>query len=225
MHRSICTTLGVIVMVALLGNLMQRVSYGESPVGVSLPQDSPPITVPNHTPQSDEEMSARIDEWLGATLVARQMTPAPAADDAWFPAPTEFGSDGRNSDGSGKCASFWTVQIPKKRRIWIDRCLDSPRHATHLATTWRRIILPADGDPQQLQQAEGLQTWLREQFSSNLRYDRLVAEFLSSTGDEQSGPASAPLNAGCRPGETGVVHVSNVSRAADSVRPMSRSSI
>jgi hypothetical protein len=50
-------------------------------------------------------------------------------------------------------------------------------------------MLPTDFDPSQLDQAVGLQQWLRQQFVRNLRYDRLVAEFLSSTGDQHSGPA------------------------------------
>ncbi len=51
------------------------------------------------------------------------------------------------------------------------------------------MMLPAEFDPAQLGQVAGLQSWLRQQFVRDLRYDRLVAEFLSSTGDQQTGPA------------------------------------
>ena len=76
-----------------------------------------------------------------------------------------------------------------KRSKWIDRLLESPRHPSYLATQWRRIMLPMNMDFQQLQQAQQLEAWLRGHFATNLRYDRLVASFLSATGDEGQGPA------------------------------------
>jgi hypothetical protein len=49
--------------------------------------------------------------------------------------------------------------------------------------------VPRSFDREQLNNAAGLQNWLRNQFVKNLRYDNLVAEFLVATGDGTSGPA------------------------------------
>jgi hypothetical protein len=77
---------------------------------------------------------------------------------------------------------------PDKRQQLIERLLNSPAHATHLAVTWRKIMLPGEIDPQQAGNAAGLENWLRRQFAANLRYDRVVAEFLVASGSGEEGP-------------------------------------
>jgi hypothetical protein len=75
-----------------------------------------------------------------------------------------------------------------KRSRLIDRLLASPAHATHLARTWQQLMLPTGEDPAQAVRAATLQRWLRQQFAENTRYDRIVADFLVSEGEE-TGPA------------------------------------
>ncbi|MCA9150649.1 MAG: DUF1549 domain-containing protein [Planctomycetales bacterium] len=160
-----------------------------TPVAAAARIASAPLTaVDVRAIESDEEMTQRIDQWIDDALAANQLTPAPQATDAEFLRRLSLDLTGVIPTVA-EVREFLADSRPDKRRMWIDRMLESPRHATHLATTWRRMILPADFDLQQLQEAEGLHRWLREQFAHNLRYDRLVAEFLSSTGNEESGPA------------------------------------
>ncbi|MEM8679783.1 MAG: DUF1549 and DUF1553 domain-containing protein [Planctomycetota bacterium] len=75
-----------------------------------------------------------------------------------------------------------------KRALLIDELLQSPRHATHLANQWRNILLPNMSSVESLQAVAGTQTWLRERFLRNLRYDRLVGEFLTATGSAATCP-------------------------------------
>ncbi len=133
-------------------------------------------------------MSARIDELIEAACDAHQVQVAPTATDDEFLRRVSLDLTG-TIPTVAEVRDFLADERPEKRAEWIDRYLESPLHATHLATTWRRALLPAELDAVQLEQAMGLQSWLREQFLANLRYDRLVAEFLSSTGDERTGPA------------------------------------
>ena len=50
-------------------------------------------------------------------------------------------------------------------------------------------MLPSGLGLQQIQSVAGVQNWLRRQFSQNLRYDRLVSDFIVASGGGESGPA------------------------------------
>ena len=76
-----------------------------------------------------------------------------------------------------------------KRAILIDRLLDSPAHATHLANTWRNIMLPGGLSLEQIQNLVGVQNWLRQRFVENVRYDNLVSELLVASDGGEAGPA------------------------------------
>ncbi len=54
----------------------------------------------------------------------------------------------------------------------------SPRHASHLANTWLRIMLPENDEPARRQGVEEFREWLRERFADNVRYDNLVGDLL-----------------------------------------------
>ena len=76
-----------------------------------------------------------------------------------------------------------------KRERLIERLLASPRYPTHLANTWRQVMVPGGLDLEQLQNVAGVQNWLRRRFAENMRYDRIVDEFLVATGGGEAGPA------------------------------------
>jgi hypothetical protein len=139
-------------------------------------------------PLTVAEMTRQVDRRILEQLTEQGIEPAPRSSDSEFLRRASLDLTGVIPTVA-EVREFLDDPRPDKRTQWIDRLLDSPRHTTHLAITWRRVILPTDFDPAQLGQAAGLQDWLRQQFVRNLRYDRLVAEFLSSTGDQQSGPA------------------------------------
>ncbi len=84
---------------------------------------------------------------------------------------------------------FLADERPDKRAQLIDRLLASPRHATHIATTWRNRILPLGEDPARTREALALQKWLRTRFAENVRYDRIVGSLLLAGGENDLGPA------------------------------------
>ena len=84
---------------------------------------------------------------------------------------------------------FLDNKRPDKREQLIERLLASPRYPTHMANTWRQIMIPGGLDLEQLQNVAGVQNWLRKQFAQNMRYDRIVSDFLVATGGGDAGPA------------------------------------
>jgi hypothetical protein len=134
------------------------------------------------------QMASRIDQLMAQAWADRGIEPSPVADDFEFLRRVSLDLNGVTPPVA-KVRDFTINDDPAKRQHLIDELIDSPRFATHLANTFRDIILPLEtpGDPRN--NAGNLQRWLRRQFVANLRYDRLVSEFLSATGDEQEGPA------------------------------------
>lgn len=131
-------------------------------------------------------MTARVDELLAKYWQAHNITPAEPSSDAEFmrrayldligtlPYPTEV-------------EDFLADKSIAKRAELVDRLVNRPLHPTHLAHTWRRILIPegASGNPLG---TIGMQDWLREQFANNTRFDRLVGNFLTVTGSQDMGP-------------------------------------
>ncbi len=88
----------------------------------------------------------------------------------------------------GAIRQFVAEEDPDKRLRLIDRLLESPQHATHLANTWRHILLPNGFDQNTDGAAFGMQRWLRDRFATNVRYDRIVGDFVTATGSRETGP-------------------------------------
>ena len=134
------------------------------------------------------QMVDRIDALINARL-QEQGTPAEVqCDDATFLRRVTLDLTGRNPT-SGEVVAFLQNSSDKKRDEVIDRLLQSPTCAAHLANIWSHWLLPEMQDLQ-LPGAgpSGLQTWLRNRFAENLRYDRLVADLLVASGPTNAGP-------------------------------------
>lgn len=130
-------------------------------------------------------MANRIDELLQASWGMQQITPAEQADDATFLRRLSLDLNGITPTVM-EVREFLNDDRPNKRRRLIERSLQSPRYATHMANLWRDILVPTDIDPGQLANAISLQNWLREQFADNVPYDAFVANFLSES--DAAGP-------------------------------------
>ena len=134
------------------------------------------------------EMAERIDEHLLERMRDLQIEPGGNSSDSEFIRRAYLDLLGVIPRVS-EVREFLADDNRAKRAALIDRLLASPRHATHMANTWRQIMLPGGVDLEQLQNVSGVQNWLRRQFASNLRYDRLVNDFLVATGGGEAGPA------------------------------------
>ncbi|MCC9606064.1 DUF1549 and DUF1553 domain-containing protein [Blastopirellula sp. JC732] len=132
------------------------------------------------------QMTARIDQLLLERLKEEGVEPAPPADDGEFLRRAYLDLNGAIPPVA-ITRDYLADSSPEKRRQLIDRLLASPAFASHLASTWREVILKPTEDFQQLQNQFALQSWLREQFSENARYDRIVEQFITASS-ERDGP-------------------------------------
>ena len=139
-------------------------------------------------PATPEAMAARIDELLGKRWSEEKIQPAKGASDAELLRRVSLDLVGVIPTVASTRA-FLADTSPDKRAALFQKLLESPRHASHMASVWRARMLPEQFDPGQLQTAMGLQNWLRRKFAENLRYDNLVADLVSSTGSRETGPA------------------------------------
>ncbi len=130
----------------------------------------------------------RIDELIEQRLALSEFQPAPQADDAEFLRRVHLDLTGVVPRVS-EARAFLADASPDKRDKLVDRLLTSPAQATHLANTWRRIMLPGGLNLEQINNVAGVQNWLRSRFVENLRYDNLVSELLVATEGDQTGPA------------------------------------
>ena len=132
-----------------------------------------------------EQMANRVDAILGESWKKSGIQAAVIADDATFIRRIALDLNGVTPTAM-EVRDFLNDPGTDKRSRLVERLLQSPRYATHLANTWRDILLPTDLDPNQFPNTINLQSWLRQQFADNLPYDTFVAKFLSET--EARGP-------------------------------------
>lgn len=134
------------------------------------------------------EMARRIDELIAQRWSELEVRPSPPASDSALLRRLYLDLTGVIPRVSSARA-FLDDQTDDKRARLIDALLESPAHVTHMASTWRNILLSGRFGAEQLDDIIGIQTWLRDQFVQNMRYDRIVADFLVATGEGRSGPA------------------------------------
>lgn len=135
-----------------------------------------------------QAMAARVDELLAARWNKENVTPAPLTSDGEFIRRAYLDLTGVIPPVAD-VRQFLADPSPDKREQLIEGLLTSPAHATHLATTWRNIMLPAGFEAGDVNSVLGVQNWLRNRFAENMRYDRIVSELLVATGGRESGPA------------------------------------
>jgi len=134
------------------------------------------------------EMIARIDDVLAEHWRQAKTPPSPPADDSEFLRRAYLDLTGAIPKVS-RVRAFLADKHPRKRQALLDALLRSPAYATHMATLWRNIMLPAGMENGNIQGVLGVQNWLRRQFAANLRYDRLVSDLLVATGGDDAGPS------------------------------------
>lgn len=135
-----------------------------------------------------EAMAARIDELIIARLATTKWQAAQPSSDAEFVRRIHLDLTGV-VPRVAEVRAFLADKSEDKRERLIDRLVTSPAHATHLANTWRRVMLPGGLNVEQINNVVGVQNWLRGQFVENTRYDNLVSELLVATEGDESGPA------------------------------------
>lgn len=135
-----------------------------------------------------DRIIARIDELIQARWQAVGATPAGPTTDEEFLRRVYLDLTGVVPPVADARA-FLADTGPDKRARLVDALLESPAHATHMANTWRNVMLPGSVSVEEMANVAGVQNWLRSQFIDNMRYDRMVGDLLVATGGGQSGPA------------------------------------
>src|SRR5262245_31920894 len=133
-------------------------------------------------------MIGRIDELVAARIKSAGFEASPRAGDEEFIRRVYLDLTGA-IPRVAETREFLADQRPDKRARLIDVLLDSPAHATHLANTWRNIMLPGGLNLDQINNVVGVQNWLRNRFVENVRYDNLVSELLVASDGGEAGPA------------------------------------
>ncbi|MFO0912848.1 MAG: DUF1549 domain-containing protein [Pirellulales bacterium] len=86
----------------------------------------------------------------------------------------------------GEIRQFLADPAPDKRTRLVERLTASNLAARHLANRWTQVLTEARPDVD----GSALTDWLEERFARNLRYDRVVADLLASSGTNEPGPAA-----------------------------------
>jgi hypothetical protein len=133
-------------------------------------------------------MIRRIDNWSMLESSRRADEPAARSSDDEFVRRVYLDLTGV-IPRVAEVRAFLADQSLDKRAKLIDKLLDSPAHATHLANIWRNIMLPGGLNIEQINNVVGVQNWLRQRFVENLRYDNLVSDLLVATEGSDAGPA------------------------------------
>jgi hypothetical protein len=147
-----------------------------------------PLVAGTETTSADERMTARVDALLADRWKQAGVEPVAPAADAEFLRRASLDLTGVIPTVS-EVREFLADGRPNKRTLWIDRLLHKPTHASHLAATWRQVLLPSGNDIQRFGGSAIFQTWLRGKFADNVPYDRIVTELLTASGNlNESGP-------------------------------------
>ncbi|MCG6155911.1 DUF1549 and DUF1553 domain-containing protein [Rubinisphaera margarita] len=84
---------------------------------------------------------------------------------------------------------FLNDQSPNRYERLINRLLDSPDHASHLAAVWRSFLIPEGVDLSVFGGVAAFDRWLAEEFEANKPYNEVVSDLLLAEGRlSRSGP-------------------------------------
>jgi hypothetical protein len=144
------------------------------------------------------EPAPSIDRHFAQLWQRGDLQPA-AADDATFLRRVYLDLPG-HIPTVAEARAFLADNDPHKRAKLVDRLLDHPATARHLAQFWRRSWLPQADNQQLSQLAEELERWLAASLAADVSYQQLARQLLladvqqyRSEGDQELSPNSAFL--------------------------------
>ncbi len=139
---------------------------------------APPVRAQGR-PFAEVKLAAKIDEYLGAGHARAGARRAAPADDATFMRRAYLDVVGR-IPAPMEVRRFLSDRSPDKRRLLIDRLLDTPGYANNFASLWRDLLIPeAMTDVNRRYMIPGLERWLYERFSANTPYDQMARELIA----------------------------------------------
>ena len=139
-------------------------------------------------PVSASVMAGRLDAALQAAQKQADVQPASPADDAEFLRRAYLDLTGK-IPAANEVRTFLADESTDKREALIEQLLARPGHANHMATTWRKFLLPENSNLVRFGTAVSFENWLADQFADNTPYDKIARELLTATGQYNQGPA------------------------------------
>ena len=129
-----------------------------------------------------------IDSEVRSVWQREKITPAGPASDAEFLRRVSLDLVGVIPTHD-ETVAFLADPSPEKRRQLIDRLLDDPRYARHMAEQWDVLLFTRNPPGSEADKRDGIQKWLQQRFAENAPYDKLVRELLKAEGDSvEHGP-------------------------------------
>jgi hypothetical protein len=142
------------------------------------------------TPPAAQAVAAELDKLILHELAQAKVTVAPLANDEDFvrrisfdiagqpPSPQDVTLFGLNPDGD-------------KRAKLIDHLLDTPEYGRNWAGYWRDAIFLNATNMRARAGQSTAEAWLAEQLNQNHKWDQIVTDLLTATGDVQENGATA----------------------------------
>jgi hypothetical protein len=139
--------------------------------------------------RADENLLRRvIDAEIRATWQREKVSPSPTANDSEFLRRVSLDLVGVVPTYEETIA-YLQDPSPQKREALVDRLLADQRYAQHQADIWDLILFGRHPPGHDTDKREGIQRWLRDQFSRNRPYDQWVQELLKAEGNSvEQGP-------------------------------------
>lgn len=122
-----------------------------------------------------------VDRELSVAWTREKVTPAKPAHDAEFLRRVYLDLCG-DVPTYDETVSFLADRDTDKRAKLIDRLLDDPRYAQHLADLWDLLLFGRRPPGFDTDKRDGFQAWLKKQFGDNVPYDELARSILKAEG-------------------------------------------
>jgi len=137
-------------------------------------------------PLSAQETAARIDRIFEKAWQENEITPAPLTEDHEFVRRVYLDLAGRIPSVS-ETRQFLSDSAPDKRRLLVERLLDSPAYVRHLTTSLRNALIPqAESQAQFRGLIPGFEAWLWQHVSEESPWDEIVREIITApVGSQQ----------------------------------------
>lgn len=129
---------------------------------------------------SDEEIIARINEFLRQAWKDNDVTPSERAEDGEYARRASLDILGHTTSFA-RLMQFVSDTSPDKRSRFVDELLDDPAYGEHFSTIWGNMLI-GRANNRRTNRGE-LERWLKQQFDKNAPYDRFVYELISAEGE------------------------------------------
>ncbi len=148
----------------------------------------PPVTKTATKPVSSAPLpafgAAEVDALLAKAWAAKGVTPSAPADDATFLRRVYIDIVG-TIPSPEKVTAFLADASPDKRGKLVGELLASPTYAEHWASYWEDELM--GGARAQDIDRLALRLWLRDQFSKNVPWDKVVFSLITASGQNTVG--------------------------------------